>query len=152
MNGVKNIAPPILPLPPAGYTLVFQNIMNSVLQQFGARTAVAVNQLLATSTPQNLTYSSVLTFVSGAMITYRVHLKGNVTISPPQDADDGDTVILWLVADATSRTVTLASDIKLPSGLTPTAVAANKKAVCTLRYDAVLNNGQWELTAYQNGY
>lgn len=48
----RNIAPPSLPLPPLDYSAAHQNLLTSGIQQFGARTANAVNDLLAnTQTP-----------------------------------------------------------------------------------------------------
>ena len=158
MSSVKPITPPSLPIPPDDYSTQFQTLLNSVLQQFGARAATAVNSLLTATTPQTLPYSAVLTFPSAATVTYRVNLTGNITLTPPQTANDGDTVTLWLLAGSAVRTITIGNkssgtpSIIVPTGVAPTTIAANKKAVYSLRYDGVLNGGQWELTAYQNGY
>ena len=153
MNNLRSIAPPVLPLPPSDYSLTFQNLLNSALQQYCLRASNAVNSLITSSTPQALAYSSVLTFTPAALVTYRVNLTGNVQVNPPQDASDGDTVILWVSAGNAARTVSFGANLITPSTITVSAtITANKKAVYTLRYDAVLNGGQWELTAYQNGY
>lgn len=155
MRSVRNLAPPVLPIPPDDYTPIFQSIVNSAIQQFGARTANAVNQTLNASTPQPLAYGSVLTPVSGISVTYRVNLSGDTTVKPPSAPEDGDEVNLWLTAGNGSRTVTLDSSIVVPTtitGATPLTIAASKKAVYTLRYDGTLNNGQWELVNFQNGY
>lgn len=158
MSRLNKLAPLSIPVAPATYTVVFQNIINSILQQFSARVITAVNYFLDQSTPQVLPYDAVLSFPSAALVTYRVNLTGNIKLTPPQTADDGDTVVLWLYAGNALRTVTIGTkssgtpSIIVPTGITPTTIAANKKAVYTLRYDAVLNGGQWELAAYQNGY
>lgn len=48
----RTIAPPSLPLPTAQYSAVHQNILATTIQQFGTRTANAINQLLNnTQTP-----------------------------------------------------------------------------------------------------
>jgi hypothetical protein len=154
MNSVRNVAPPSLPVPPATYTLGFQNVLNSVVQQFGVRTANALNSLLTATTPQTLPYSAVFTFPSDISATYRVNMSGNMTVNPSQTANDGDTIVLWLYAGGSNRTVTL-GNIIIPDTITSAnslIIMSGKKAVYTMRYDAVLNGGQWELTAYQNGY
>jgi len=152
MSSVRNLAPPSMPIPPATYVATYQTLLNTILQQFGARVSTAVNQLLIANTPVSLTYSAVLVPPAATFVIYRVNLTGNVQLNPPQEANDGDTIILWFMAGSAVRTVTLGATIKVPTGITPTTIAAGKKAVYTLRYDAVLNNGQWELAAYQNGY
>jgi len=48
----RTIAPPSLPIPTPSYSAVHQNILATTIQQFGTRTANAVNQLLnSTQTP-----------------------------------------------------------------------------------------------------
>lgn len=156
MNNVRNIAPPVLPVPQSEYSIVQQNVTNSALQQFGVRTSNAINQLLQQATPKNATYAKEFTFAAGDRVIYRVSLTGDINISAPQSATDGDVVVLWLYAGgASSRTATLNSSIVVPStitGATPLTIASGKKAVYTVCYDGTLNNGQWELVSFQNGY
>lgn len=155
MSNIRNLAPPVLPVPADTYSAAIQNILNAAIQQFGARTANAVNQILQSYTPQTIAYSNQITFVGGPDLTYRINLTGDTTVNPSATATDGDTVTLWVTAGGLNRTVTLNSSIVVPTtitGATPLTIAAGKKAVYTMRYDGTLNNGQWELTNFQNGY
>ena len=155
MNTIRNVAPPVLPIPQQTYSVLQQNLTNAAIQQFGARVSNAINQLLQSYTPQIVQYSEQFTFDSGVGGTYRVNLNGDITINPPQTATDGDIVTLWLLAGGSNKTVTLNSSIVVPStisGATPLTIAMGKKAVYTVCYDGVLNNGQWELVSFQNGY
>lgn len=156
MSTIRNIAPPSLPVPPSSYDTGFQNLQNVAIQQFGTRTANAVNQILNNTTPQSLDYITPFVSPSGLNVIYRVNLGGDVLLNPPNNPSDGDLVTYWFYAGSkSSKTVTLGSGIVVPStitGATPLTIALNKKAVYTIRYDGVLNGGQWELVSFENGY
>jgi hypothetical protein len=156
MSDLRNISPPVLPIPQEIYSALQQNIANASLQQFGARVANVVNQFIQRTVPRNAEYSAEFTFPKGNEGIYRVNLRDNIIINPPQSGNDGDTTVLWLYAGgAGSKTVTLNSSIVVPStitGATPITIALGKKAVYTIRYDGILNDGQWELVSFQNGY
>lgn len=157
MSTIRTVAPPTLPIPPTDYSVGFQNLLNTSIQQYGSRTSNAVNQLLTNTAPQPAQFSTILNVSSGSNATYRINMSGTpVEITPPTGGIDGDVVTMWLYAgSADSRVVTLNPDIVVPStitGATPITVAIGKKAVYTIRYDGVLNGGQWELVSFQNGY
>lgn len=156
MSVIRTVAPPSLPVPPPDYDVGIQNLLNTAIQQYGARTSNAINQILTNTTPQTLTYEAQLSSPSGLNVIYRVNLSGNLVLNPPTGGVDGDLISYWFYAgNKSSRTVTLNSDIVVPStitGATPLTIALNKKAVYTIRYDGNLNNGQWELVSFQNGY
>jgi hypothetical protein len=156
MSVIRTIAPPSLPVPPPEYDVGSQNLFNAAVQQFGARTANAVNQILNNTTPESLPYIQQFSSPSGLNVIYRVNLSGDLTLNAPTGAADGDLISYWFYAgNKSSRTVTLGSGIVVPStitGASPLTIALNKKAVYTIRYDNLLNKGQWELVSFQNGY
>lgn len=155
-NYIRNFAQPVLPVAVDEYSPLMQNVTNFAVMQFGVRSANAINQLLRISVPQSADYSEEFTFPASGGGIYRVNLEGDINLNPPKSGSDGDIVTLWLYAGgAGSKTVTLNSSIVVPStitGSTPLTIALGKKAVYTIRYDQVLNKGQWELVSFQNGY
>lgn len=155
-TNIRNIGPPILPVPTQDYSVGGSNLLNNSLQQFGGKVSNAVNQLLTVGAPESAVYAENFAAGSKNIVTYRVNLTGNITINPPIGGRDGDSVTLWLYAgQRSSRTVAINSDIVVPTtitGATPLTIALGKKAVYTIRYDGMLNGGQWELVSFQNGY
>ena len=155
-NYVRNSAQPVLPVSPDTYSPLLQNVSNFAVMQFGVRTANAINQILRASVPQSSDFSKEFSFPASNGGIYRVNLEDDINLNPPQSGADGDIVTLWLYAGGgSSKTVTLNSAIVVPTtitGATPLTIAKSKKAVYTIRYDGNLNNGQWELVSFQNGY
>jgi len=59
MKAIRNIAAPSLPIPPAGYDAMHQNILTKTMQLFGATTSNAVNQILRTTPTSAYTVNSL---------------------------------------------------------------------------------------------
>jgi hypothetical protein len=105
--------------------------------------------------PSSITYAATITPASGANVTYRVIMTGNLAINLPTGASDGDRIKLWLTASGGAWTVTPNASYVIPTSsvLTfPVTVASGKKAKLLFEYDGTLNGGQWEVTSFINGY
>ena len=97
--------------------------------------------------------SSTLTIDTSAADTYRVTLTQGVTVVCENGVDGKGTVILLTQGSGGSKTITLDSDMLLPSSATePLAwsTAAGKTDILAVRYDSAM--GKWLVVSVVPGY